>query len=101
MIQSNMSNEFNIKILKSNNRNFACYNPHTKCMYIRKPVKEIDNYIDYSIDIINHEYNHYILSQEIDEHTSFSYDSDICLKVEDRKMLTFEVTKSLHYDKKR
>ncbi len=90
---------FNIKILKGESakgyNNIAYCNIYNHCMYIRKPVKEIDNYVDYSIDIINHEFMHYLLYRIFDAYISSSY-HNVHYKVEDRKMITDrEIMKSL------
>jgi len=92
---------FNIKIIKAESiegcNNIAYCDIYNHCMYIRKPVKKIDDYMNYSIDIINHEFMHYLLYRNFDAYISSSY-HNVNYKVEDRKMITDrEIMKSLLY----
>lgn len=88
-------NPLDIKI-KHYGRNFANCDESNNCIYIKKPEKEIHNYVDFSVDIINHEFMRCLLFKEIDFYTAIRYGTEICLKVEDRKMLTYEFTQSLY-----
>ncbi len=81
--------------------NIACCDPYCKYIYL-KGLKNITDYITYCIEIINHEYMHILLYNQIDFNTSHLYDSDVCLILEDRKLLTSKFVNSLYnnYDKK-
>ncbi len=98
MIRKNRN--FDIKI-KHYGLNIGACDLECNCIYIRKLQKEIDDYITFSIEVINHEYMHILLYKEVNGHTSRLYDTDICLTLEDRKMLTPKFINSLsNHDKK-
>ena len=88
-MSKNKCKNLNIKI-KHYDSNIGMCDPEYNIIYIRKFPKEINDYITFSIEVINHEFIHILLSKEIDYNTSHLYDNDICLIVEDRKLLTKE-----------
>jgi hypothetical protein len=77
--------------IKHSGVNIAMCDVEYNMIYIRKFPKDIiDDYITFSIEVINHEFMYILLAKEIDSTTSHLYFSDVCLLVEDRKLLTKE-----------